>query len=93
LPAIMVLVGMVIWIIYLRYLLAKKSIESQTEVNKYRLQLEMASNDRKPLELDYTPDQNGNGSVAALTEKVVVETGKKFNSGESNHDQDRESSP
>jgi len=32
----------VVWIIYLRYLLAKKTIESQTELSKYRLQLEMS---------------------------------------------------
>jgi len=82
LPTITVLVGMVMWIIYLRYLLAKKSIESQTEVNKYRLQLEMASNGRAPLELDYTPDQNESGPVAAWTEEVVVETGKKIDLGE-----------
>jgi hypothetical protein len=30
----------VLWIIYLRYLLAKKAIESQVEVDKYRIQLE-----------------------------------------------------
>lgn len=33
-------VGVFLWIIYLRYLLAKKAIESQAEVDKYRLQLE-----------------------------------------------------
>jgi hypothetical protein len=35
-----VLIGFFIWIIYLRYLLARKTIESQTEVNKYRLALQ-----------------------------------------------------
>jgi len=35
-----VLIGFFIWIIYLRYLLARKTIESQTEVNKYRLTLQ-----------------------------------------------------
>ena len=92
LPAITVLVGMVMWIIYLRYLLAKKSIESQTEVNKYRLQLGMATNGRAPLELDYTPDQNESGPVAASTE-VVVEAGKKIDLAESNHGQNPESNP
>ena len=33
------LLGIVLWIIYLRYLLAKKAIESQAEVDKYRIQL------------------------------------------------------
>ncbi len=35
------LVVIIMWIIYLRYLLAKKSIASQTEIQKYRLRLEM----------------------------------------------------
>lgn len=35
-----VFAGSILWIIYLRYLLAKKSIESRKEVEKYRLQLE-----------------------------------------------------
>ncbi|MDJ0783327.1 MAG: hypothetical protein QNJ22_15225 [Desulfosarcinaceae bacterium] len=39
--AALALVGIVLWIIYLRYLLAKKSIETQTEIEKLRLQLEI----------------------------------------------------
>lgn len=35
-----VFLGIGLWIIYLRYLLAKKSIESQAELDRYRLQLE-----------------------------------------------------
>ncbi|MCG6892044.1 MAG: hypothetical protein LJE65_00420 [Desulfobacteraceae bacterium] len=35
-----VFVGVGMWIVYLRYLLAKKTIESQTELNRYRLELE-----------------------------------------------------
>jgi len=35
-----VFLGLLVWVIYLRYLLARKSIESQTEVEKHRLQLE-----------------------------------------------------
>lgn len=34
------LAGFFIWIVYLKYLLAKKSIESQTELEKYRIQLD-----------------------------------------------------
>ena len=36
--ALVVAVG--VWIVYLRYLLARKSIESQTEIEKHRLELE-----------------------------------------------------
>jgi len=40
----------VIWIIFLRYLLARKAIETQADVEKYRLQLEiMGSNQNRPL--------------------------------------------
>ena len=34
-----VCLGLLIWLIYLRYLLARKSIESRTEVEKHRLEL------------------------------------------------------
>jgi len=48
-----IFLGMIIWIIYLRYLLAKKAIESQTEVDKYRLQLEYHPNDAHPPRLGH----------------------------------------
>ena len=35
----LIILGTGLWIIYLRYLLAKKAIDSQTEVEKFRLQL------------------------------------------------------
>jgi hypothetical protein len=44
LGAVMVFLGLVIWIIYLRYRLAAKSIEMQADVEKFRLQLEMTGN-------------------------------------------------
>jgi uncharacterized membrane-anchored protein YitT (DUF2179 family) len=52
--AAVVLVGIVLWIIYLRYLLAKKSIETQTEIEKLRLQLE--SQTGRPLTLPMGED-------------------------------------
>jgi len=36
-----IFLGLVIWIIFLRYLLARKSIEAQADIEKYRLQLEL----------------------------------------------------
>jgi hypothetical protein len=36
-----VFLALVLWIIFLRYLLARKAIETQADVEKYRLQLEM----------------------------------------------------
>lgn len=47
------LCAMVVWIIYLRYLLAKKSIESQTELKKFRLQIEAGLVEPLPLQIDY----------------------------------------
>ena len=35
------LFALVVWVIYLRYLLARKSIESQVELDRYRIQLGM----------------------------------------------------
>ncbi len=53
LSASIIFLGVIIWVIYLRYLLAQKSIESRTEINKYRMQLEFKQNDSVPLQLEY----------------------------------------
>lgn len=47
-----VVVGIGLWIVYLRYLLAKKSIESRTEIEKHRLALEYKAQHDLPLQLD-----------------------------------------
>lgn len=41
LGAAAVFLGLVVWIIFLRFLLARRAIEAQADVEKYRLQLEM----------------------------------------------------
>ena len=51
-----VFLGLVIWIIFLRYLLARKSIEAQADVEKYRLQLELLGK-HEPAPLLSAPDQ------------------------------------
>ena len=48
-----VVLGLIMWIIYLKYLLAKKSIDSQVEIEKHRLQLEFQSANQDPLRLEY----------------------------------------
>ncbi|QTA88679.1 hypothetical protein [Desulfonema magnum] len=45
--------GILVWITYLRYLLAKKTIDSQTEVDKFRMQLEFKQTGGLPLQLEY----------------------------------------
>jgi hypothetical protein len=60
LGAVGVILALVIWIIYLRYLLARKTIESHVEVDKFRLQLEMAPENRQMILLPpgKAPDSN-----------------------------------
>jgi len=48
---IAVFLGLVIWIIFLRYLLARKAMEIQADVEKYRLQLELMGNQDSVLQL------------------------------------------
>ena len=48
-----VFLGLFIWIIYLRYLLAKKAIDRQAEIDKYHLQLEYNKIDDRPPQLTY----------------------------------------
>ena len=45
-----------IWMIYLRYLLARKAIDSQMEMNKYRMKLEFKHKER--LALEHLPEEN-----------------------------------
>jgi hypothetical protein len=47
-----VIVGIGLWIVYLRYLLARKSIESQTEIEKHRLSLEYKAQNEDTLQLE-----------------------------------------
>jgi hypothetical protein len=57
--------GIGVWIVYLRYLLAKKSIESQTEIEKHRLELEFRAQNGTPLQLESNSKRNGEPSALA----------------------------
>jgi hypothetical protein len=46
-----VFLGFVAWIVFLRYLLARKAIEAQADVEKYRLQLELMGGHQSPPQL------------------------------------------
>ena len=48
-----VALGMIIWVIYLRYLLAKRTIDSQVEIDKYRLQIEYDQDKKRTYQLEY----------------------------------------
>ncbi len=54
--AVAIFLGFAAWIIFLRYLLARKSIETQADVEKYRLQLELMGDHKTPRQLP-SPDQ------------------------------------
>jgi hypothetical protein len=56
LSAVFVMVGLVVWVIYLRYLLARKAIDSQTEIEKYRLQLQLDPSFKETRALEHHPD-------------------------------------
>ncbi len=48
-----VLLALVVWIIYLRYRLAVKTIESRTEIEKERLQIELTDRKRPAAQIEY----------------------------------------
>lgn len=66
LGAAAVFLGLIAWVIYLRYLLARKTIESQAEVDKYRLQLELAPENRQMVLLP--PGEKPENSTAPQVE-------------------------
>ncbi len=55
----LVFLGIVVWVIYLRYRLAVKNIESRTEIEKERLQLEMSLHRSESKQIEYRqPGEN-----------------------------------
>lgn len=66
--ALMALV-IIAWIIYLRYLLAKKTIESHAEVEKHRIQLELLEYKKGPLQLEYNREEKNTEPIAGSDQK------------------------
>ncbi len=64
--------GFLLWIIYLKFLLAKKSMESQVEVDKYRMELEYKTNTKAPLQLEPEENQKGATRLVAWDADEVV---------------------
>jgi hypothetical protein len=50
----LIFLGLVVWVIYLRYRLAVKSIESRTDIEKQRIQLEMSAR----AQIEYHPEED-----------------------------------
>ena len=59
----MVILGVAIWVIYLKYLLAKKAVESHAEIDKYRLQLEFDHGSKYPLRLVHDQKETTDTSI------------------------------
>lgn len=68
-----ILVAVAIWIIYLRYLLAKKSIETQADLDKYRLQLEFQQKLTEPLQIEAAGGQSAIQSLPDWPEGKIQE--------------------
>lgn len=59
----MIFLGLILWIIYLKYLLAKKAMDSHAEIDKYRLQLEFEHDNKYPLRLVHDQKETTDGSL------------------------------
>ncbi|MDM8549773.1 hypothetical protein QUF72_06840 [Desulfobacterales bacterium HSG2] len=70
LAGIIAVFSVLVWVIFLRYLLAKKTIESQVEVDKYRMKLEYKHGD-SPLQLEYNRNKTGNNLIGWDKDKKV----------------------
>jgi hypothetical protein len=55
--AAVLFVGFAAWIVYLRYLLAKRAMDTQMETEKYRLELEYGQRQAPSLQIGYGPPQ------------------------------------
>jgi hypothetical protein len=68
--------AVVVLIIYLKYLLAKKSMESQVEVDKYRMQLEYKGNGQVVRQLEDRTGKGDEGDVVDWEEETGPEEGE-----------------
>ncbi|MGE0084967.1 MAG: hypothetical protein AB7S75_11160 [Desulfococcaceae bacterium] len=70
-----VLVGLFAWIVYLRYLLAKRNIDNQAELEKMRLQLEYTRGVTSQPQLEYHQPAAGKTPLVTWEEKKTSEAG------------------
>ena len=80
LGAAVVALGLVIWVIYLRYLLAKKAMENRVELEKVRMELEYTRNAETAPLLDYREEEGETPSLVIL--EPEKESGKDDKHGE-----------
>jgi len=63
LGGIVICLCLLVWIVYLKYLLAKKSVEARTEIEKYRLQLDSSRSQNAMAQLGYTNTDSENAKL------------------------------
>ncbi|MEZ4529328.1 MAG: hypothetical protein R2941_25745 [Desulfobacterales bacterium] len=71
--AALVLVGLFAWIVYLRYLLAKRNIDNQSELEKIRLQLEYSRGVTPQPQLEYHHPRTEGTQLVTWEEKKDAE--------------------
>jgi hypothetical protein len=64
--------GLLLWTIYLKFLLAKKGMDSQVEIDKYRMQLEFKNNAQSQLQLEHQENGKGTTPLVAWDDGEVV---------------------
>jgi len=69
------LFGIFVWVIYLRYLLATKTIESKTEIEKQKLQLTYQGDDTKQIAWESPGDDTKADDSDAPIEAKIISTG------------------
>jgi len=73
--------GFIMWVVYLRYNLAKKTMENHMEVEKYRLKLEYEKQSTLPLLLEHGDEgKNGSTCIAWNNKKgnIKEQTGERL---------------
>lgn len=63
-----IVVGTFLWIVYLRYLLAKKSIETQAELDKFKLQLTYRGDTSAPMQIEAQNHPSPQAALPSMTE-------------------------
>jgi hypothetical protein len=65
--------GLLLWIIYLKFLLAKKGMESQVELDKYRMKLEYKQNLQSQPQLEHKENVNGKTPLVAWNDDDIID--------------------
>lgn len=73
LSACIVVVGLLVWIIYLKFLLAKRAMDSRVEIDKYRVQLEYKQNIESERQLEYRQNEEVDRSTIIRDDDDVID--------------------